>query len=221
MSAIVVYVHGLWLTGVEALYLRRELAHELHAEDRNFRYRSMSAAIGHSASELGKFLEAECERRDRPVGTLHLVGHSMGGLVILKLFENPPTLPPGRILLLGPPIQGSRAARGLARLPFGRSLLGLANEEAAFDATACAPAPPKRWDGPRQLGIIAGESAFGLARLVTQFDGPNDGVVEVEETRLAGAADHLTMPVHHSGMLFSREVVRQGAEFLRTGKFAR
>ncbi len=221
MSAIVVYVHGLWLTGVEALYLRRELARELHAEDLNFRYSSMAGTIGQSAAELGKFLAAACERRGRTVGTMHLVGHSMGGLVILKLFENPPPLPPGRILLLGPPIQGSRAARGLAQLPFGRNLLGRAYDDAAFDAAQCAPAPPRRWGGARQLGIIAGESAFGLAHLVTRFDGPNDGVVEVEETRLEGAADHLTLAAHHSGLLFSREVVRQGAEFLRTGKFAR
>ncbi len=221
MSTIIVYVHGLWFTGLEATYLRRELARELLAEDRNFPYHSMSATISESAAELGEFVAACCAGENGAADTLHLVGHSMGGLVILKLCENPPPLPPGRILLLGPPAQGSRAALGLARLPFGRNLLGRGIEEAVLDAAARGCATPRRWHGPRELGIIAGDTAFGLGGLVAQFDGPNDGVVLVEETRLAGASDHLVLPVNHAGMLFSLEVVRQGAEFLRAGKFVR
>ena len=44
---------------------------------------------------------------------------------------------------------------------------------------------------------------FGLGRLVGKIDGPNDGTVRVEETRLTSAKEHLTLPVTHSGMVFS------------------
>jgi hypothetical protein len=60
-----------------------------------------------------------------------------------------------------------------------------------------------------------------LGQFFVSLDGPNDGVARVEETRLPGMADHLVLPVSHTGMLFSAEVARQSAAFLRHGRFAR
>ena len=90
---MVVYVHGLWLTGIEGGILRRRLAKTLSAETRVFSYASVRSGIAANAQALAKFLGGL--RAD----TLHLVGHSLGGLVILKLFESPEgaRLPPGRI----------------------------------------------------------------------------------------------------------------------------
>lgn len=111
MSTLVVYVHGLWLSGNEAGILLRRLSRELNAKTRAFSYSSMTSSISDSAQALGKFLSQQRAE------TLHLVGHSLGGLVILKLFESGKgaQLPPGRIVLLGSPLNGSRAARNLAR----------------------------------------------------------------------------------------------------------
>src|SRR5271169_2281737 len=93
VSTLVVYVHGLWLTGNEAGILLRRLARELNAKTRAFSYPSMTSNISDSAQALGKFLTQQRAE------TLHLVGHSLGGLVILKLFESGKgaQLPPGRI----------------------------------------------------------------------------------------------------------------------------
>lgn len=148
--------------------------------------------------------------------TLHLVGHSMGGLVILELFDLPggPALPPGRIVLLGSPVQGSLAARNLARLPFGNRLLGLSGRE------ALPVSRQRRWSGVRDLGVIAGDVPLGFGRMVGPFREPNDGTVLVAETRLAGAAQHLTLHTSHSAMVYSALAARQTAAFLRDGRFA-
>jgi len=167
------------------------------------------ATISANAAALGRFLATI------HADTLHLVGHSMGGLVILKLFDSPPSLAPGRILLLGSPVQGSEAARALAAMPFGKTMLGRGVEEEVLNA------PSRRWDRARDLGIIAGGLSFGLGHLVKRFDRPNDGTVLVEETLLDGARDHIVLPVTHSGLLFSEPVARQGAAFLRSGHFLR
>jgi pimeloyl-ACP methyl ester carboxylesterase len=76
MSAVVVYVHGLWLTGIEGGLLRKRLAQELNTETRAFVYASVKSTVRINAAALGKYLSAL--RAD----TLHLVGHSLGGLVI-------------------------------------------------------------------------------------------------------------------------------------------
>jgi ABC-type transporter Mla maintaining outer membrane lipid asymmetry ATPase subunit MlaF len=78
-----------------------------------------------------------------------------------------------------------------------------------------------RWNGGRELGVIAGASGHGLGRLLGPLREPNDGTVLVEETDLPGASDQVTLNTSHSGMVFSGAVARQVAAFLRDGRFAR
>ena len=48
--------------------------------------------------------------RELAPGTLHLVAHSLGGLVVHRFLERYPDQPPGRVVLLGTPLVASRAA---------------------------------------------------------------------------------------------------------------
>ena len=209
MSTAVVYVHGLWLTGMEGSLLRRRLARELNAETHAFSYASVKSSVSANAEVLEKFLSAL--RAD----TLHLVGHSLGGLVILKLFERDAAerFPPGRIVLLGSPLNGSRAAMNLARLPFGKMLVGRGVREELLTPRE------RHWEGQRDLGVIAGSLSVGLGKLVGAWGAPNDGTIFVDETRLPGISQHLVMPVSHTGLPFSKSVARQAGAFLESGKF--
>jgi hypothetical protein len=69
--------------------------------------------------------------------------------------------------------------------------------------------------------VIAGSLPLGLGRLVGPLDGSHDGTVLVEETRLPGATQHLTIRTSHSSLVYSAEVARQTAGFLQTGRFDR
>ncbi|MGO9950555.1 MAG: esterase/lipase family protein [Steroidobacteraceae bacterium] len=208
---MVVYVHGLWLSGNEAGILLRRLARQLNAKTRAFSYASMTSSISDSARALATFLGEQ--RAD----TLHLVGHSLGGLVILKLFENgeDAQLPPGRIVLLGSPLNGSRAAQNLARLPFGRKIMGRGVREELLTERQ------RRWTGQRELGVIAGSVEIGLGRLVGVHGAPSDGTIFVEETRLPGILEHLVLRVSHTALPWSSTVARQTAAFLSDGNFMR
>jgi pimeloyl-ACP methyl ester carboxylesterase len=212
VSTVVVYVHGLWQRGAESLCLRRRLAQHLEADARAFSYPSVTGDAGENARNLAQALTAI--RAD----TLHLVGHSLGGLVILKAFEDEgleTRLPPGRIVLMGSPLGGSRAARNLAALPFGKTIMGRVVREELLTQRA------RRWQGVRPLGIIAGDLGFGVGLLTGRLGGPSDGTILIEETRLEGAADHVVLRVSHTGMLFAPAVARAAGVFLSTGRFRR
>jgi pimeloyl-ACP methyl ester carboxylesterase len=211
VSTVVVYVHGLWLTGIEGGILRKRLAKDLSAETHAFSYPSVNSSMAANAQALAKFLS------ELPADTLHLVGHSLGGLVILKLFEGGDAdwLPPGRIVLLGSPLNGSRAARNLARLPLGKKILGRGVEEELLSLRE------RRWQGQRELGVIAGSLAVGLGRLVGVGSAPSDGTILVDETRLPGIRAHLVLKVSHTGLPFSPTVARQTGAFLSSGNFVR
>jgi pimeloyl-ACP methyl ester carboxylesterase len=204
---MIVYVHGLWLTGVESAWLRRRLALALDCEAHAFHYRSVTATVGEAVEALREFIIG------LNADAVHLVGHSLGGIVLLRLLESFTAVPPGRVVLLGSPVNGSCVARGLACWRLGSAVLGRMVEVELLQA------PQRRWEGGRDLGLIAGSQSLGLGRVVAELPHPNDGTVAVVETELPGATDRIVLPVSHTGMLFSAEVVRQTACFLRHGRF--
>lgn len=213
MTTVVVYVHGLWQRGGESVLLRRRLARDLDADAVAFSYPSVAQNASANARALAEYLSAI------HADALHLVGHSLGGVMILKSFEEAPQmhalLPPGRMVLMGSPLRGSLTARNLARLPFGKMIMGQSVAQELMLPRE------RRWNGSRELGVIAGDSGFGLGRLVGKLGGPSDGTILLEEVQIDGAADRAILRVSHTGMLFSAMVARAIASFLRTGRFAR
>ena len=212
MVTLAVYVHGLWMTGLEGILLRQRLKKRFDAKTLAVRYRSVSLDVASNARRIADLLQMH--RAD----TVHLVAHSLGGLVVLKMFEQGAAswLPPGRVVLLGSPVQGSRAASSLARLPLGLQIMGQCVRDELLEPRV------RRWTSPRELGVIAGTLPVGLGRIIGVGGGePNDGTIYVNETRIAGAADHLVMPVSHSRLPFAASVADQTAAFLETGRFLR
>lgn len=197
------------MLGLEGELLRRRLSRMLAASVPRFHYRSISANLAANAAKLRSLVTT------LDVDALHLVGHSLGGLVILKMFEQQGSavLPPGRVVLLGSPVAGSRAARSVAKWRSGQRILGLS----AIDGLLPFAVP--RWQQPRDLGVLAGNRDIGIGRLVNSHAGENDGTVYVDETRIAGMKEQLIVPVNHFGLPFSSAVATLTASFLANGCF--
>jgi pimeloyl-ACP methyl ester carboxylesterase len=208
-ATVVVYVHGLWMTGAESLLLRRRLASERGYRLKVFRYASVGAPPARIIAALRNTIAAiEAPR-------VHLVGHSLGGLMILRCLERYPMPQPGRVVFLGTPAAGSRAARRFGEFGLGRRMLGAASAEELLQQRAA------RWDVGRELAVIAGNTPLGFGRLLLKFGEDNDGTVAVSETQVAGATAVLTLPVTHSGMLWSARVAREVGSFLEYGSFGK
>ena len=141
-----------------------------------------------------------------------VVAHSLGGLLTLRAVERLGDAAIGRIVCLGSPLAGSGAAAAIAaRIPAGAQLVG--------HNRALLQAGIGRIPDGIEAGMVAGCVPRGLGGLVARFDGPHDGTVSVAETRVPGLADHVVVRASHSGLLFSDEVVRQVAGFLRGDGF--
>jgi pimeloyl-ACP methyl ester carboxylesterase len=205
---VVVFLHGLWLHGRESVLLRRRLESACGFEVRAFRYPSVTATMAQVTEALQRFVATTAPRE------LHLVGHSLGGLVAYRFLERFPEQPPGRVVFLGTPAVSSQAAIEVARMAWARALLGRCVAEELLTERHRA------WTLPRELGIIAGTVAMGLGQLFVRFDDANDGSVAVSETRLPGATDFVSLPVSHFGMLLSSRVASETGRFLVNGHFS-
>ena len=204
----VILVHGLWVHGIAMALMRRRIA---RAGYRVFAYSypTVRLTLTENAQRLARFCG------DVSASRLHFVGHSLGGLIVLRMLEQTGGMPPGRVVLAGAPFTGSHAAHRLGRLPGGRAALGRSMAE------WLASGSREVGDG-REIGVIAGSLPMGLGCIVApDLPGPSDGVVSVEETRVQGMRDHIVLHVSHSGMLVSSTVARQVCAFLRHGEFVR
>jgi pimeloyl-ACP methyl ester carboxylesterase len=203
----IVLVHGLWMHGrVFALQRHRLVARGYRAAC--FSYPSVSRGLSANADALAGFVSAtEAER-------IHLVGHSLGGLVALDMLARYRDPRLGRVVLMGSPCRGSNSATVLLRIP------GLA-EVVGRSLRDWLTMPPPELPVGIEIGVIAGSRSLGFGRLLPGLGWPNDGMVAVGETRLAQASDAITLPVGHSEMLFSRTCLEQALAFLADGRFSR
>lgn len=203
----VIVVHGLWMQGLVMDLLARRIAGEGFAAH-SWSYPTLRLSLTENAERLAQHCQVLAAPR------VHIVAHSMGGLVALRMLEQHHDLHCGRLVLVGTPYGDSFSARRLARFPGGASLLGRSIGEWLAGAR---PLPR----GDTEIGIIAGTRGFGLGRLVApDLPRPNDGVVTLAETEIPDVNERVELPVGHTEMLLSRAVVRQCCAFLRHGRFA-
>ncbi|GAB3026199.1 alpha/beta hydrolase [Oleiagrimonas citrea] len=202
MSDHLILLHGLWMRGIALLMLRRRFESEGFEVD-VFDYLSVAAPLERTLERLRKQL------RETP-GTVHVVGHSLGGLVALRACRGQDDLPPGRIVCMGSPLNGSASAQRLAEAG-GAWMLGHSKELLEHGL--------QRWDGKREVGVIAGSKPVGLGAALGSLEGDHDGSVAVSETRLPGIRDHCVVTASHSGLIFSAEAAAQAVRFLRQGRF--
>ncbi len=205
MRQAVVVIHGIWMTGLEMSVLGsriRRCGFSVH----RFRYSSLWRTPAQNAESLNQFIQS------LDADIVHLVAHSLGGIVVTHLFERFPQQPPGKVLMLGTPLTGSATALRLKRYHLD-SVLGKSTQRGLLGDRPS-------WDSGRALGMIAGDRGLGVGKLIfRQLPEPNDGTVAVIETQCHDVTDHLRVPNSHFGLLFARPVAEAVCSYLKSGEF--
>jgi pimeloyl-ACP methyl ester carboxylesterase len=198
MARRVLLVHGLWMHAPVLYFWARKLRAAGYRTE-YFSYQSLLQRPEHAAARLRAEALAESDT--------DILAHSLGGLIVLEALAGCRNFG-GRILCVGSPLAGSRIVR-----QYRDSVLGtLAGHSTALLSRGFTQVP----DG-LDVSVIAGTNAKGLGRLVHRFDEPNDGSVAVSETWIPGLRRHLSVPVSHSGQLFSNTVMTHILALLNRG----
>ena len=150
------------------------------------------------------------------VDRIHFVTHSLGGILVrqyLKEYEIPEL---GRVVMLGPPNQGTAAVDKLKDVPGFDWLNGPAGRQLGKGE---ASVPLKLGPADFELGVIAGNRSIDPLTSAV-LDDPDDGRVSVEDTKLEGMKEHVVVEHSHAFMMRMRRTIELTIRFLKTGTFA-
>jgi pimeloyl-ACP methyl ester carboxylesterase len=190
------------------MFLLRQRLAQLGYQTRLFHYRSMMRNMDHNVNRLIEYI------KKTEGDIVHVVGHSMGGVLIRQAFEKAPDPRPGRLLAIGSPLLDCWVGHRFLRYPHvGRILIGTT----VHDHISNPPDPV--WRGARDFGVVAGTYRFGVGAIFSSMPSPSDGVVLLDETRMQNIQGHVHYRINHFGLLFSKRCTAQVACFLATGAF--
>lgn len=210
----VVLVHGLGRGPLSMARLEAALERDGHTV-RNIGYDSQRGTLpGLAEAVFGPVFRETADGE-----TIHVVTHSMGGILLrqyLRDHDVPAAL--GRVVMLGPPNQGSEIVDHLGDWRLFRRINGPAGVRLGT-APDEAPLALGAWPAEVELGVIAGDRSWNPV-FSALIPGADDGKVSVERTHLAGEADHVTVAASHTWLMWRGAVVGRVREFLRDGRFA-
>jgi triacylglycerol lipase len=165
-------------------------------------------AAGHVAPGIARCVPEAGE----PV---NFVTHSLGGIIVRQLAATGAVRRFGRVVMLGPPNQGSEVVDTLGTWGLFQAINGPAGAELG---TTPGSLPLKLGPAPFEVGIIAGSRSINWI-LSSIIPGGDDGKVSIERAKLAGMRDFIVVPASHPFLMKDDEAIRQTIRFLSCGSF--
>ena len=147
---------------------------------------------------------------------VHFVTHSLGGILVRKYLKDNEIENLGRVVMLGPPNQGSKAVDELGGVPGFDWINGPAGRQLGKGPESV---PLQLGAANFELGIIAGNRTIDPITSAV-LDDPDDGKVSVADTKLEGMDDFIVVEHSHAFMMRLQEPIELTIRFLKTGRFS-
>jgi hypothetical protein len=212
-GACVVLLHGMARTTSSMNKMQQELEGEGYFVV-NQAYESRQYTIEELAPVAVRSGLDSCMAHDSH--SVHFVTHSLGGILVRQYFSENEAGALGRVVMLGPPNQGSNAADVMADIPGFEWVNGPAGAQLGKGESSV----PLRLGAPTfEFAVIAGDRTIDPITSAV-LPNPDDGKVSVNDTKLEGMSDFALVHVSHAYIMKNDEVIGLVKEFLLSGQFS-
>lgn len=172
----------------------------------SFAYSAKDESLRSISSRFQDFVKDSVKTR-----RYHLVGFSLGNIVIRASMKDGLRSGLGRAVMIAPPNRSVGLARQFKDCCIYSWIAGEAGQKLADKSFyESLPTPTV------EFGVIAGDCGTCLS-----YDKANDGIVPVEATKLAGMKDWVVIRASHPGLRRHDLTVKHCRSFLKSGEFAR
>ncbi len=180
----------------------------------NVGYDSRARSI-HDLSDqaIGDAMESP---RLRECARIHVVTHSLGGILVRDYFSRHATGRLGRVVMLAPPNQGSEVVDRIGDWFLFRKINGPAGCELGTDKEST---PNQLGAVGFECGVIAGDRSINWINSA-MIPGRDDGKVSVDRSRVAGMSDHMIVHTTHPYIMKNPTAIESTLRFLSTGQFS-
>ena len=170
----------------------------------NFPYNQPIHSLDEISGQLIEFI-----RKKVKTSSYHLIGHSLGNVIIRNAFRKEYPAGLGKIVMLAPPNQPAHLAKLLKKNLIYLWITGDSGKKLSEEAFyRDLPVPTVRF------GIIAGDKGQSLT-----FSEPNDAVVTVASTKLNGMADWILLHHGHTFIMNCKDTFEHCQCFIERGSF--
>ena len=209
----VVLLHGLARTSTSMNKMQDELE-EAGYKTANIDYPSRDYKIEDLAPMAVNEGLSKC-RAQGDVNKIHFVTHSLGGILVRQYLSEYDITNLGRVVMLGPPNQGSAAVDELGEVPGFDWVNGPAGRQLGKGEESV---PLSLGPAEFELGVIAGNRTIDPI-VSSVLENPDDGRVSVSDTYLEGMDDFVIVDHSHAFMMRMRRTIEHTKHFLASGEF--
>jgi triacylglycerol lipase len=199
----IVLLHGQGRTRLSMVILSKRFRSAGY-QTLNFPYNQTIDSLDEISGQLIEFIGKKVKTTN-----YHLIGHSLGNVIIRNAFRKDYPAGLGKVVMLAPPNQPAHLAKRLKKNPVYRIFTGDSGQklsEEEFYRDLPVPTVP--------FGVIAGDKGQSLT-----FSEPNDAVVTVVSTKLDGMADWLLLHHGHTFIMNCKDTFEHCRSFIEHGRF--
>lgn len=159
----------------------------------------------------------DCQSKNAQTKTIHIVTHSMGGILARYYLAKNEMSVLGHLVQLAPPNQGSLVTDQFRREQWYKWVTGPAGQQLG---TGKDGVPGLLGAVDYSTGVIAGNVHSPLDNWLAEvIPGDDDGKVSVDHAKVKGMSDFIVLPYTHISIMKQDEVIQQTLHFLKHGNF--
>ncbi len=171
----------------------------------------------HTIEKLAETVSQQIQAGTASATRVHIVTHSMGGILVRQMQAVAPLSNLGRVVMLSPPNQGSEVVDKIGDTWIFRKVNGPAGQQLGTDSDSFVnQLPPIDFE----CGVLTGDQSINWVNSC-MIPGKDDGKVSTQSAKTEDLADFKVHHVTHPFIMKKKAVIDDVIRFLKTGKFKR